>query len=115
VFISPDYKERWQKMKRIDTLLKFVLLVAILLCMLTVLDYLALHDIHKDYVSQFVLNSLNVELSKPLPAWTNTELEWNIITINYLLKILMAVINIVLVVVVMKTVRKDGRKNPEQE
>jgi hypothetical protein len=82
---------------------------------LIVLDYLALHDIYKDFVSKAVLSSLNIALPKELPAWTNTELEWYMVTINYLLKTLLAIMNIILVVVVMKTVRKSDGKNLEQQ
>ena len=84
-------------------------------CVLIVLDYLVLHDIYKDYVSKAVLSSLNIALTKELPAWTNTELECNIVTINYLLKILAAIINIILIVAVMKTVGKNDGGNLEQE
>lgn len=101
-------------MKRIDALTKVILLIAILLCVLTVLDYLALHDIYKDYVSKAVLISLNMEVPKELPAWTNTELEWNMVTINYIMKTLVTIINIILIVVVRNMVRKSSSKNLEQ-
>jgi hypothetical protein len=101
-------------MKPIDTLMKVVLLIAILLCVLTVLDYLALHDIYKDYVSKAVLISLNIVVPKELPAWTNTELEWSMVTINYIMKTLVTIINIILIVIVRNMVRKSSTKNLEQ-
>ena len=87
-------------MKRIDALLKLVLLIAIVLCVLTILDYLALHDIYKDYVSKTVLSYLNLSLPIELPGWTNTELEWNAVTLNYILKIFLAITNILLIVII---------------
>ena len=101
-------------MRRIDTLMKLVLLTAILLCVLTILDYLALHDIYKDYVSKTVLSYLNIELSKELPAWTNTELEWNAVTINYIMKTLVTIINITLIMIIRNIVQKRDGKNLEQ-
>jgi len=101
-------------MKPIDTLMKVVLLIAILLCVLTILDYLALHDIYKDYVSKAVLISLNIVVPKELPAWTNTELEWSMVTINYIMKTLVTIINIILIVIVRNMVRKSSSKNLEQ-
>jgi hypothetical protein len=102
-------------MRRIDGLIKFVLLIAILLCVLTILDCLALHDIYKDYVSKTVLSYLNIELSKELPTWTNTELEWNAVTINYIMKTVITVINIILIMIIRNIVQKSDGKNLEQK
>jgi hypothetical protein len=99
-------------MKRVDTLLKLVLGAAIVLCLLTVLDYLALHDIYKDYVSAAVLSYLNIALPVQLPAWTNTQLEWNAVTINYLVKTTLTVINLILIVMIRNLVRKNEVKQP---
>lgn len=93
-------------MKRIDVLMKFAILIAILLCVLIVLDYLPLHDINNDYVSAPILAELNIELSAGLPSWTNTDLEWNIVTINYLLKIIFALTNIGLIFVLNSLIRR---------
>jgi hypothetical protein len=99
-------------MKRMDTLLTLVLGAAIALCLLTVLDYLALHDIYKDYVSAAVLSQLNIALPIELPAWTNTQLEWNAVTINYLVKTGVTVINLILIVMIRNLVRKNDVKQP---
>jgi hypothetical protein len=99
-------------MKRIDILLKFAFLIAILLCGLIVLDYLPLHDINNDYVSAPILAELNIELSAGLPSWTNTELEWNIVTINYLLKIIFALTNIGLIFMLNSLIRKSNSQEP---
>lgn len=101
-------------MRRVDTLLKFALLIAILLCVLTILDYLALHDIYKDYVSKTVLSYLNLDLSKELPAWTNTELEWDMVTINYIMKTFVTIVNIILIISIRKAVQKNDGKNVNQ-
>jgi hypothetical protein len=102
-------------MGRIETLLKLALWMAVLLCGFIILDYLALHDIYKDYVSQTVLGYLNIELPAQLPAWTDTALEWNAVTINYLIKTFIAVFNIILIVNIRNIVQKSERKNLEQQ
>jgi hypothetical protein len=56
----------------------FVLgLVAI---MLTIGDYLALHDINHDYVSAQVLRSLDASPPRALPAWTATPGKWAMVS-----------------------------------
>jgi len=101
-------------MKRIDVVMKFVLVIAIVLCLLTILDYLALHDIYKDYASKAVLSYLNLALPSELPGWTNTQLEWNAVTLNYILKIFLAITNILLIVILRNMVRKGAGRNLEQ-
>ena len=76
---------------------KLLLVSTIILTALIILDYLPLHDIYRDYVSPTLMNSLNIQLSSGLPEWTKTELEWNTVTVNYILKILLALFNVVLI------------------
>jgi len=73
-------------MKKADTLVKAAILLTIVLCVCTVADFLALHDIKNDYVSQSALQYLELETSKELPAWTNTQLEWTAVTVSYLIR-----------------------------
>jgi hypothetical protein len=47
---------------------------------LTVGDYLALHDISHDYVSSEAFRSLGTFLPRDLPAWTATEGEWTVVS-----------------------------------
>lgn len=68
-----------------------------ILFLLVLSDYLPMHDIYKDYVSPFVLSELEVKFLTPLPAWTNTPLEWNWITFNYVLKVVLSLVNIIMV------------------
>ena len=68
-------------MKRINTLMQVIILLTIVLLICTINDFLSLYDIKKDYVSKWVLQHLEVDTSKELPAWTNTELEWLSITV----------------------------------
>ena len=65
---------------------------------LTVLDFAALHDIKKDYVSEYVLNYLKISLSEDLPHWTSTEGEWNIVSLSLYLRLVFFILNIGLLV-----------------
>lgn len=94
-------------MKRIDLLLKLSLALAVLLCALTVLDSLPLHDIYRDYASPILLDTLAVELSPALPDWTRAELEWNAVTFNYLAKTVLALLNIALLAALREMIRNN--------
>ena len=64
--------------------------VAVVLCafgfLLTVFDFLALHDIRNEYVSTRILNHLDITLSEELPEWTATRGEWDIVRISHLFR-----------------------------
>jgi hypothetical protein len=69
---------------------KKIVIVLIILCivgfLLTIADFLALHDIMNDYVSTRALDSLDITLSDDLPTWTSTPGEWGIVRIGYLFR-----------------------------
>jgi hypothetical protein len=101
-------------MKRIDVFLKVSIFMAILLCATIVLDYLPLHDIYHDYVSVPILTQFNIRLPAEFPSWTSTELEWNIVTYNYLLKIIIAISNLSLIILLKKMIQGRNASNLEQ-
>lgn len=65
--------------------------ITITLCvfglLLTIADFLALHDIRNEYVSTSVLESLGITLSGDLPEWTSTKGEWGIVRISYFFRL----------------------------
>ncbi len=68
---------------------KMVILLAALCVfgfILTIFDFLALHDIQNEYVSTGILKRLNITLSGELPEWTSTKGEWDIVRISYLFR-----------------------------
>ena len=67
----------------------FVLFIFIVLglFLLLVLDFAALHDIQKEYISKNILEFLDVQLSKDVPYWTKNEGEWNYLNISALLRL----------------------------
>jgi len=89
-------------MNRSAPLLKLILTSSLFICLLTLLDYLPLHDIFKDYISPYALAYLSIDLSTQLPAWTVTSTEWNTLLVSFILKIILSVLNIILVLVLLK-------------
>lgn len=72
-----------------------------LVIFLTLVDFLALHDIQQDYVSREVFSWLDVELSSPLPAWTNTDREWTVVTISLVTRLALLSVNTALLILLL--------------
>lgn len=67
-----------------------IAVIMIALCvlgfLLTIGDFLALHDIKNEYVSTHILENLDITLSDDLPEWTSTRGEWQLVRISYLFR-----------------------------
>ncbi len=88
------------------------LILCIFVFILTLLDFAALHDINKDYVSHSILEYLKVDLSKDLPDWTETKGEWQVVIISLFSRFLFFILNIVaLIYLYKKIVSKDPSEN----
>ena len=68
-------------------LTKILLVLTILLFICMYFDFLALHDINRDYISKLVIDRSSPGISGTLPDWTNTTGEWSIIKISYIIKL----------------------------
>ena len=66
---------------------KILLVLTILLFICMFFDFLALHDINRDYVSKLVMTRFSPVTSNTLPNWTNTTGEWSIVQISYMIKL----------------------------
>jgi len=97
-------------MKKMDTFLKIAIILSIVVFICTIDDFLALHDIKKDYVSQSVLQYLEVETSEALPDWTNTRLEWASITVSYMIRF----ISIIFMIIILFTMKRNKRSEASQ-
>ena len=89
-------------MKRAKALITLSLVLTVILIIFTIGDYLALHDIWKDYVSRGALTYLKIETSKPLPYWTKTNLEWTSVTVSYFVRFLVIIANVVVLYLLIK-------------
>ena len=81
-------------MKNIKPITVITLLFCVVVSILTILDFAALHDIKQDYVSKNILIYLNIRLSEELPQWTSTTGEWQIVTISIYLRFLFFILNL---------------------
>ena len=90
-------------MKRKESIISWAFLLSIFVFVLILVDFLALSDISKDYVSISVLQSIQIDVSDKLPEWASANLEWTWIKISFVLK---AVFMGLIVVALAKAVRK---------
>ena len=95
-------------MKNIKAITIITLLFCILVFMFTILDFAALHDINKDYVSQYILDYLKIDTSQKLPDWTATKGEWQVVSFSLYSRFLFFILNIaVLIYLYRKIVSKE--------
>lgn len=94
-------------MKNLKTIISVASLLCILVFLLTIADFLALHDIRNDYVSKKVLSSVTVDL----PEWTNTTLEWQVVTISFVTRFFFFIFNIGVLLLIL---RKIGKLKQQQ-
>ena len=75
-------------MKRKDSLIGWAFVLSLIMILLVVGDYLALHDIRSDYVSSGVLENFPDFDSGNIPDWAATRMEWIFVWISLFLKII---------------------------
>lgn len=100
-------------MKKIYILAGFALAASLFVLALTLGDFLALHDIRHDYVSEEILDSLGVSISAELPAWTATAGEWALVQLSYLTRFAFLIINFIALSVLVRIVRRQNRERGE--
>jgi hypothetical protein len=91
------------------------IVITTLLIFCTIDDFLSLHDIKADYVSKSVLSYLSVETLAFLPAWTNTSLEWKSVTISYVLRSILIVMNLGILLLLRKRLARGNELAHAQE
>jgi hypothetical protein len=101
-------------MRRLNGLFVATFILCILVILFTLLDFLCLHDIRKDYVSRFVLTYLNVEFQQELPEWTGTKGEWRIVTISYFIRVLFLAMNIIVLTLILKKYRGINQESQSE-
>ena len=67
---------------------RILFLLAVVFTGCLVLDFMALHDIRNDYVSQQVMAQYASTASASLPGWTNAPMEWSILKFSFITKLL---------------------------
>lgn len=81
----------------------YVFVIVFFVCLL--LDFLALHDIQKDYVSTSVINQFSVATTSGLPEWTKTSGEWSLIRWSFAVKLVV----VGLMIPVVRALRRNYR------
>lgn len=64
-------------MKKKNVLFISVIVIVSGLFLLLFLDFAALHDIKKEYISKNMFEFLGVQIPKEIPHWTENKGEWN--------------------------------------
>ena len=77
--------------------------LSLLLVLLLLGDFLALHDIGQDYVSPKVIENIPTQISDEIPDWASTKMEWIFVRVSFLLKL---IITPVIVIALAKTVKQ---------
>ncbi len=93
-------------MKNLQILIKVSLAIGALALLLSVGNYLALHDIWHDYVSQQVIETYGDSAILNLPDWSETRLEWQMVTISELVRIIYFIFSLATFVLCLKTLKK---------
>ena len=73
-------------MKKTQKIVTITIALCVFGFLLTIFEFLALHDIKSEYVSTRILERLNITLSEDLPEWTSTQGEWRVVRISYLFR-----------------------------
>lgn len=87
---------------RNGTLLLLSLIITVGMLVLSLAELPALTDIYHDYVSETVLRRFQVPLTSALPGWTKTPGEWSIVSMAFCLKVVGAIANLVLLVLIIR-------------
>lgn len=90
-------------MKPKEPIIGLAFVLSIIVILLIFGDFMALHDVYRDYVSNDLLESLQIDISKELPEWTKQKMEWTFIEISLFLK---SVFMVVIIVAIAKTIKK---------
>ena len=99
-------------MKTYYVLAGFTLIATIVVLALTLGDFLALHDIQREYVSTEVLDSLGISISDELPNWTATAGEWAMVQFSFLARSAFLILNAITLSLILVILR---RQDPEGE
>ena len=97
-------------MKTYYVLAGFMLIATVVVLALTLGDFMALHDIQREYVSTEVLDSLGISISDELPDWTATAGEWAMVQFSFLARSAFLILNAITLSLIFFILR---RQDPE--
>ena len=89
-------------MKNPKNILMLILGLSLIVLLFTLGDFMALHDIKREYVSLSILEYLNIEIAANLPEWTSTKGEWGMVQVIFFLRFFFMSFNVVALILVIK-------------
>ena len=92
-------------MKNLHTITKFAILFCVVVLLMTIMDFLALHDIRQDYLSKEIIDYLDLTISGEIPDWTETTGEWQLVGISFVSRFFFFIFIIILLLNYMKKVK----------
>ena len=98
-------------MKNLHLLVVITIVFCTLVFILTLGDFLALHDIKQDYVSQEILGQLEVSVSGKIPEWTGTPGEWSMVRVSYLARFAFLILSWITLVLCASALRTRPNKH----
>ena len=98
-------------MKKLRTITKITLICCVLVFLMTILDYLALHDIRQDYLSRDMIEYFDITFSEELPDWTTTNGEWKMVEISLVSRFFFYILVIIVLVNYMKKAKYSKNSN----
>jgi len=91
-------------MKNKNSIFGWAFALSLLMVLLLLGDFFALHDIGQDYVSPKVLEDIPTQISDEIPDWASTKMEWVFERVSFLLKL---IITPVIIIALAKTVKQS--------
>jgi hypothetical protein len=75
-------------MEKYHKILGIIIVLCVVGFLLTIADFLALHDIHHDFIGTEVVKLLDITIGEDLPEWTATKGEWDIVRVSYIFRLM---------------------------
>ncbi|MFQ5943263.1 MAG: hypothetical protein ACE5JF_06900 [Anaerolineales bacterium] len=100
-------------MKKIWLLAGFTLTASLFVLALSLGEFLALHDIRQEYVSEEIIDSLEVSLSAELPGWTATKGEWALVQFSYVARFAFLALNGITLSLLVMILRRQDRESQQ--
>jgi len=91
-------------MKNKNSIFGWAFALSLLMVLLLLGDFFALHDIGQDYVSPKVLEDIPTQISDEIPDWASTKMEWVFVRVSFLLKL---IITPVIIIALAKTAKQS--------
>lgn len=97
-------------MNKTQKIITFTIALCVFGFLLTIFEFLVLHDIHNEYVSSLILKRLNITLSGELPEWTSTKGEWGVVRISFLFRFAFFIFCVVLMYKIVSKMRSKHQE-----